>query len=83
MTTRAPVRTADLAALLEATAGPYFTTDHDVTLRCWLALNSADPATAQATLAEVADLHGADTANAIVAAMTDALDAAGPDGVPA
>lgn len=83
MTARAHIRPEDLAEFLYATAGPYNNVPDDVTLRGWLALNSTDPATAQATLAEVADLHGLDTANAIVAAMTDAIVAAGPDGVPA
>lgn len=83
MTTRAHIRPEDLAEFLYATAGPYIDVPDDVTLRGWLALNSTDPATAQATLAEIADLHGTEAAQAIVTSLTQALDAAGPDGIPA
>lgn len=83
MTARAHIRTSDLAELLMVTSGPLDITDPDVSLRCWFALNSADPDTANELLADVADLHGRDYSAALVARMHQVLEDAGPDGIPA
>lgn len=82
MTTRAHIRAEDLAELLVATAS-YSNCDPDVSVRCWCALNATDASAARVALERVALDEGIDHANAIVAAVTRALDAAGPDGLPA
>lgn len=83
MTARAHIRAEDLAEVLNTLAGPMDIIDPDVSLRLWFALNSADPVTAQATLAHLAAIESVEYANGIVARMTEALEAAGPEGVPA